>query len=122
MAFYILDMAIYNEYILYFKINCTNHEGIVSYRLDIAEGISELVFLPNYNCRGSPSNSDVENIPPSPNKTLLKSTVFVIKAKLRARLPDSANNAKYLYICRFASKSITVYKIISNLCFAIFSC
>lgn len=45
-------------HVLYSKINCTTKTGTVCFRLAIAEQLLEQVSLPNYNCRGCPSNSD----------------------------------------------------------------
>lgn len=54
IAFYLLDMAIFNAHILHTKINCASRTGIVSFRLAIAEELLEQVSLPNYKCCGRP--------------------------------------------------------------------
>lgn len=74
MAFYLLDMAIYNAHIIYSKINSTKTSGVVSYRLNIAEELLEQVSLPNYNCRGRPSHSD---------------TPYRLQAKTWAHFPEN---------------------------------
>lgn len=52
------DIALYNSYVLYKKINNANKIGIGSFRLDIAEQILQKVTLPDYKTRGRPSCSD----------------------------------------------------------------
>ncbi|KFM78172.1 PiggyBac transposable element-derived protein 4, partial [Stegodyphus mimosarum] len=51
LFFYMFDIALYNSYVLYKKINNTNKIGIGSFRLDIAEKILQNVTLPDYKTR-----------------------------------------------------------------------
>lgn len=56
--FYMLDMAIFNSYVLYCKLKSNTKMQYVSYRLDVAEQILHNITLPDYNCRGRPAQSD----------------------------------------------------------------
>ena len=58
MAFYLIDMAIFNSHVLYNKVNCGSKTGIVEFRLKLAEELLEQVVLPNYSTRGRPSSAN----------------------------------------------------------------
>lgn len=58
MAFYLIDMAIFNSHVLYNKVNCGSKTGIVQFRLKLAEELLEQVVLPNYSTRGRPSSAN----------------------------------------------------------------
>lgn len=51
--FYLLDIAVYNAYVLYSKITNTTKISIVSFCLNIAEELLEKITLPNYKSRGN---------------------------------------------------------------------
>ena len=60
MFFYLLDMAIYNAYVLHSKITNKTKIGIVSFCLNITEELLEKIILPNYKTCG---RSAISNTP-----------------------------------------------------------
>lgn len=55
--FLYVDIAIYNAYVLYFKLPTSQKQSIVNFRLNIAESMLCNLSLPNYPTRGRPSQS-----------------------------------------------------------------
>jgi hypothetical protein len=83
MAFYMMDIAIFNSYVIYKKLKKGNNDkrNYVDYRVDLAEQILENVTLPEYGTRGRQSHGDTptrlqaktwahfpRNIPPTEKK------------------------------------------------------
>ena len=58
MFFYMIDIAIYNAYVLYFKLPNSTKQSIVNFRLNIAEDMLCNLSLPNYLTRGKPSQNE----------------------------------------------------------------
>ena len=57
--FYVLDMALFNSYILFRKINAEKKQNYAEYRIEIAESLIKNVPLPEYKTRGRLSNGDL---------------------------------------------------------------
>ncbi|CAK9827788.1 PiggyBac transposable element-derived protein 4 [Anthophora retusa] len=57
MFFYILNIAIYNAYDLYFKLPNSTKRSIVNFRLNIAEDMLCNLSLSNYPTHGRPSQN-----------------------------------------------------------------
>lgn len=55
--FYLLDMGMFNSYVLYSKMKATKNH-YVSFRLDVAEQLLQNLSLPDYNTRGRPAHGD----------------------------------------------------------------
>ena len=90
MFFYLVDMAIYNVYVLHSKITNTTKTCIVSFHLNIAEELLEKITLSNYKKCGRPVSSDTpqrlqvnywahfpEYIPPTKSKEHLQKMCHV---------------------------------------------
>ncbi|CAK9827479.1 PiggyBac transposable element-derived protein 4 [Anthophora retusa] len=58
MFFYMVDIAICNAYVLYFKLPNPTKQSIVNFRLNIAEDMLYNLSLPNYPTRGRPSQNE----------------------------------------------------------------
>ncbi|XP_043529386.1 piggyBac transposable element-derived protein 4-like [Frieseomelitta varia] len=56
--FYVFDMALFNSYILFKKINTEKKQSYAEYRIEIAESLLKNVPLPEYKGRGRLSNGD----------------------------------------------------------------
>ena len=56
--FYVFDIALFNFYILFNKINRKKH-SYPEYRIEIAESLLKNVPLPQYKGRGQLSNEDL---------------------------------------------------------------
>ena len=57
--FYIFDIALFNSYILFNKINDTKKYSYTEYRIQIAESLLKNVPLPDYKRRGRLSRGDL---------------------------------------------------------------
>ncbi|KAK2578804.1 hypothetical protein KPH14_012833 [Odynerus spinipes] len=57
--FYLFDMALFNSYILYNKINIGKRQRYAEYRVEIAELLLKNTPLPEYNRKGRLSNGDL---------------------------------------------------------------
>ncbi|CAD1472353.1 unnamed protein product [Heterotrigona itama] len=57
--FYVFDMALFNSYILFKKINAGKKQSYAEYRIEIAESLLKNVPLPEYKGRGRLSNGDL---------------------------------------------------------------
>jgi hypothetical protein len=83
MAFYMMDIAMFNSYVIYKKLKKGNNDkrNYVDYRVDLAEQILENVTLPEYGTRGRQSHGHTptrlqaktwthfpRNIPPTEKK------------------------------------------------------
>lgn len=71
IAFYLIDMEIFNAHVLHFRIKSAIEAGIVSHRSVISEELLEQVSLSNYNCCKCPSTSDTTLRLQERNGTLL---------------------------------------------------
>ena len=58
MFFYLLDIVIYNAYVLYSKLPNSTKQSIVNYRLNIAEHTLHNLSVPNYPTHGRRSQSE----------------------------------------------------------------
>lgn len=56
--FYIFDMALFNSYILFKKLNTEKKQNYAEYRIEIAESLLKNVPLPEYKGRGRLLNGD----------------------------------------------------------------
>ena len=70
--FYLMDMCMFNAFILYHKITGEKKNSYTVFRLSIAEQLLQLVEMPEYSVRGRPSGS---------------ASPFCLQAKTWAHLP-----------------------------------